>query len=309
MNKIKQIAEYSQSFGSKLAILKILAKMSSVFGRQYVAAIDKYLYDKFTGTVSYENKPFNKVIDSKSPIWVMWWQGEDNAPRTVRMVLQSIRNYAEDHPVILVTKDNYRDYTETAHLFYQYVLSGQITLTHFSDYMRFELLYLHGGFWFDATLLMNNNIPSWVYEHRFFSIKQGNAVPTEVGKWDPRWSKKWTAYCWGGCSGDPLFKYIIDFLNVYHQQEQVMIDYLLIDRIIQFAYTYNEDVKKAIDSIPISNTDCLSLRSMLNSAIRDFELKEDTFLFKLTWKEKFTLYDKNNNQTVYGSLLDRYEVS
>lgn len=308
MKTIKKFVKYSQNYGIGLTAKKILAKKSSMFRRQYVRDVDKYLYKKFFTKIGYEKGSFDGKIDPKSPIWVMWWQGEDNAPCIVRLVLQSIRKHAEGHPVILITKNNYQNYTKTAYSFYKYVLSGQITLTHFSDYMRFELLYLHGGFWFDATLLMNEGIPEWVYKQRVFSIKQGDVLPKGVN-WDPCWSKSWTAYCWGGCSGDPLFKYILDFLNMYHQYENIMIDYLLIDRIIQLAYDYNNDAKSAIDSIPVNNTDCLSLCPALNKHEPEINLNKDTFLFKLTWKQKFSLSDNENNPTIYSNLLNKYGVN
>lgn len=38
-------------------------------------------------------------------IWIFWWQGYDNAPGIVKKCINSARNNAGSHPVILLTKE------------------------------------------------------------------------------------------------------------------------------------------------------------------------------------------------------------
>ena len=87
-----------------------------------------------------------------------------------------------------------------------------------------------------------------------------------------------------------------------------MVDYLLIDRIIQFAYTHIADAREAIDAIPVNNTSCLCLAPKLNAPYGQFVTDDNTFLFKLTWKEQFASVDDSGRPTMYGHLLDEYGV-
>lgn len=50
----------------------------------------------------------NENIGATSPIWVCWWQGEEQMPDIVKACYHSIQKHACTHPVILITSENYQ---------------------------------------------------------------------------------------------------------------------------------------------------------------------------------------------------------
>ena len=45
-------------------------------------------------------------IDSKSPIWIMWYQGIENAPPLIKACIQSIIINRAKHPIYIINKNN-----------------------------------------------------------------------------------------------------------------------------------------------------------------------------------------------------------
>ena len=80
------------------------AKHRCVFS--YLERDFSYLIDR------YKDKPLGAVVPEHRYIWVMWWQGEQAAPELVRMCIDSIRRNANGAEVVVITKDNYRDYVD-----------------------------------------------------------------------------------------------------------------------------------------------------------------------------------------------------
>lgn len=78
-------------------------------------------------------------------IWVFWWQGFNNMPPIVRQCVKSIKNNSGNHSVIIVSKENIYKYTNISQNIFDELFKGNMTITHFSDIVRFNLLSNHGG--------------------------------------------------------------------------------------------------------------------------------------------------------------------
>ena len=94
-------------------------------------------------TLSYLKKCYGHLVENvepslgqpteNAPVWVFWWQGEENAPVLVQRCIASIRKYAGNHPVRVIDQENYREFvTIPAHIEVKRE-QGIISLTHFSD--------------------------------------------------------------------------------------------------------------------------------------------------------------------------------
>lgn len=99
-------------------------------------------------------------IDKTCPIWICWWQGEANMPDIVKVCYASAKHHAGQHPVILITEQNYQEYATMPDYILQKVKNHEISLTHFSDMLRINLLKEHGGIWADSTLLFTRDVDS-----------------------------------------------------------------------------------------------------------------------------------------------------
>lgn len=82
-----------------------------------------------------------------------------------------------------------------------------------------------------------------------------------------------------------------------------MIDYLLVDRVINLAYTTITDAHNAIEDIPDNNGDALYMQSMLNKPTADFRPSDSTSLYKLSWKEKYQPISDSGKPTLYALLM------
>jgi len=104
--------------------------------------VSKYLWKRYSSTVDYTQ------IDNGKPsqyVFSFWWQGEDSAPDVVKMCLESIRRNSAGRVFVLVTKENYLKWTTIPEDITKKMLDGKISITHYSDIVRFNLLYEHGG--------------------------------------------------------------------------------------------------------------------------------------------------------------------
>lgn len=117
----------------------------------------------------------NEIIERKKEshkiIWVCWFQGIENAPDIVKRCYESICN-VKNKEVILITNENYLQYTDFPKHIIDKWESGVITPTHFSDLLRVELLSKHGGVWLDSTVFLSDNLlPSYLDNTSFFCFQ------------------------------------------------------------------------------------------------------------------------------------------
>lgn len=219
--------------------------------------------------------------DGNYKIWYCWMQGEAALPLIPKLCLDSLRKYAHGHEVVFLDESNYRQYVSIPEHIIQLYQEGRLKRAHFADIMRVELLAQQGGLWMDATLLLTRDLPASVFEFPFFSIKI-----TNQGHFVSRC--RWAVFCLGGAQGYYLYQRVAQLFEVYLAQTDVFIDYFLFDQFIDILYQYDDIVRRMIDQLPFSNEKVHQLSSLLN---RDFDasvyhsLIENTYLFKLSWKQ------------------------
>lgn len=105
--------------------------------------------------------------------WVCWLQGMEDAPEIVQICYESIRYWLEDWNVVVITSDNYAEYTELPELVIKKWKQGIIADAHFSDILRLDLLVRHGGLWLDATTLLTGPLPNYITRSDFFVYRNG----------------------------------------------------------------------------------------------------------------------------------------
>ncbi|KAB7788131.1 capsular polysaccharide synthesis protein [Bifidobacterium cebidarum] len=227
--------------------------------------------------------PYSSIKDP-GIIWIFWWQGIDTAPEIVRYCINSIKTHAGHRRVILIDKDNIRQYTTLSEHVFDLVNSGAITLTHLSDLLRFNLLYNYGGLWMDATLLTTESLDS-VDTSTLFTCSGFND-PTLFNVSEGRW----TGFFIGGPAGQPLFLFMDNFFSNYWQNNSEMPDYFLIDYALDYAWSSNignfrntclryKDIQPRMFDLQqsLSNTSFLSMHWE--------EITDKTYIFKLSYKK------------------------
>lgn len=161
-------------------------------------------------------------IQDNAIIWVCWWQGERNMPTIVGKCFSQLKKHSNAHPVVLITKDNYKEYTQFPSNIIQLFNKGTISIQQFSDIMRMYLISHHGGIWIDATYWVTRdiNIPTG---YPFFSIKTGNNKEPFVAR------GRWANNLLGGNQDSKFFNFMYEAFIEYWSKQKYIIDYFLID--------------------------------------------------------------------------------
>lgn len=234
-------------------------------------------------------------------VWICWWQGLDNAPQIVKKCVESIKKNVGNHRVTIITEDNYKEYVQFPEWIEEKNRKGIISRTHYSDLLRLELLSKYGGIWLDSTFFCAKSEIEEYFKKPIWSIKRPDYLHCSIA------SGYFANYSLG-CTYEnrDIYAVIRDFLIQYWRENDKIIDYLLTDYLIVLVQKSNERIGKIFEEIIPNNPECDELYKLLGEPYDEIiwqELKKDTALFKLTWKQEFPL-KKDGKDTFYSKLLD-----
>ena len=275
-----QIRKYSlgkiSCFSERSVIYRFLLRDSKKFSPS------KYGYDEKEGT--------------SDKIWVFWAQGYGSMPEVVRKCYKSIVENRGDFEVVLLDMNNLSQYVDIPNYILQKVENGAITLTHFSDILRFSLLRKWGGYWMDSTIFVSKRI---LNPNRLFTIKH---------QWNNLYvsGAQWCGFLWYMPKDHALARFMVDYLYDYWRSYNYLIEYLLIDYLIRIFYEKNQNFRKELDGLSQSNPDLYFFQSSASELCYDEkrwqEIIKQTQFFKTTWKSSKPKM-KVGTLTFYGHFL------
>ena len=234
-------------------------------------------------------------IQEDSPIWIFWWQGEETMPPVVRSCYKSVLRNAEKHPVILITENNITEYVDIPQYIYEKIREKKMTLTHFSDILRENLLYKYGGIWMDATIYMTAPFSKEMYEYEYYSIKGA------FEEWE------WTGFFQAAGKGNVFAKAVSHLFNCYWKEHDCLISYLLIDCFLAVARKHSTAIDQMIKDLPQKDSSIFLLNDQYLDKAYDVDemkaLSNKTNLHKLSYKYK---HDSavGEKLTFWGALLN-----
>lgn len=309
MRTISSLTAYIKEFGLKIFVSKTVrrcfyksnSKLAWKVNDYNEKLIATYLEKQFNDTsIDVDNYlQYKNVSVPEKPIWMLWWQGEENAPEIVKCCINSVRKNCNGHTVIVLSQSNISDYIRLPDYIYPKVEKGYITRTHLSNFIRLNLLYLYGGAWIDATIFVSKAIPEQLFQEEFYSIRTG--LKTK----EPSHGR-WTTFCMFGKEGNVIFKQILRYLYGYWNSHNVLIDYILFDYTVNYVVTRYKNCYEQINKIPLNNCNVFELFKILNDVQEDWvidNLDDNTIFYKLSYKHKL-LKDIKGKKTIYGKLLE-----
>lgn len=297
--KITRFAELYRNFGSSIALSAAAASTFNRAASLKHKRILAYLKENYSDFISSYESETVKQGENCGAVWTMWWQGEENVPEVVDMCLASMKRYKGNHPLRIITKNNYSDYLSLPDYIFEKVNSGAITLTHFSDIVRFFLLHEYGGLWLDSTIFVTGGIPEDIFKLDYYTVRR----PFPEKNYNIV-KNRWTNFLHASRKGNLLCKFVLNFFLEYWKTHGILIDYFLIDYALYIAYTEIPQCRAILDSVPMVNYDIYRLESLLNDKwdVEVFRAVErDTHFSKLTNKRKFKKY-RFGHETFYGRL-------
>ena len=236
--------------------------------------------------------PINYHIQPKSEqteyIWVCWWQGEKNMPPLVKKCYHKIIEMSNGKQVILINKDNYKTYIDIPNFIIEKLDKKIITITHFSDILRFTLLKKYGGWWMDLTIY-----PVQLIEHttNIYTIKQ-QIEKQYISQ------AQWSSFLWYLPVNHPLANFMVECWNKYWSTNNKLIDYFLVDHLIRLFYDKIENFRIEIDNLPIESPNLYYFQT--NEAYKNFDhdtweqLKKKNKFFKCNWRSNLDDYHQNS---------------
>lgn len=231
-------------------------------------------------------------------IWTLWWQGRDNAPLIVKRCLQSIEANFQDGTLIVLDKNNYKNYVQLPTHIMEKFEKGIITITHFSDILRFNLLSQHGGMWIDSTVYVSRPIPMNIFDSDFYTIHQIGDSENNISEF------KWTAFLLGGKKENSIFSKMCSLFDAYWTDHNDLLCYFLIDYFMYMIYTSNQKEQDLIDNVCVYEGDIFQLNNLLYT---DYyaEINQIPLFNKLSWKENYPSYTVNGKETVFFKIFEQ----
>lgn len=237
-------------------------------------------------TVDRNDKESNKTI------WVFWWQGIDEMPDIVKFCYNRLCEINTNVNVTLVDRYNYMEYVEIPNHIVSNIGNG-ISIAHFSDILRINLLYKYGGIWVDATLYFIKPLPQKMFLSPFFSIKDHIDSSMSPAR------HRWTTFFLCAKSGRGYLKQIINYFNQYWATYSIPIDYLLFDYIFDIIYDCNQEFKTIIDDMQYSDYNVHCMEQVASNYDKVFceDILQNNLFIKMSYKgyniDKLQSYDSN----------------
>ena len=101
-------------------------------------------------------------------VWTLWLQGEENAPQVIKNCIKSFRIYLKNYRLIVLDENSIQKYIHIPKIIMDKYKNREIDKTHFSDIVRYCLLYKYGGLWLDSTVLLTDKFPKEILDQDFF---------------------------------------------------------------------------------------------------------------------------------------------
>lgn len=218
---------------------------------------------------------------SRGKIFSIWYQGPEKAPRLVKVCLGRLKNVYGERHIVLDGKSIF-DYISLPSYIIDKWKSGAISAAHFSDICRVELLYRHGGMWFDATDYLTSPVPEWIEESDMFIYHCGEKITPQ----------KLIQSCFMKASkGHPLFAMWREFIFEYWKREEKLVDYFLLHYMLRFLVENNEKAYNLFYAMPQVHQDPTHIlwHKYCDAPYSDslyLEATKDSFFQKTTFKWK-----------------------
>lgn len=246
-------------------------------------------------------------FEGKIPVWMCWWQGENEMPEVIRLCVESIRrNLPKEKTVLrLITLENCMEYVTFTDAVVRKFNEGKISLTHLSDILRAELLYRYGGMWIDATYYLTQPLSEDLLERELYTIRFEKTI------WSSDITKgRWSSNFWITVKEHKLFQFLMESLWYYWELEEEPIDYFFMDDILAVAVEEFPDIREQLEECGFYPGEVFGLTKWINRKFKpgyEEQLKIRSGFYKLNRRERYVKANIAGEQTVYGHLVEMME--
>lgn len=254
------------------------------------------LCDSKYWNVSMRKKVF--LEENIRPIWILWLQGLEQAPKLVKTCIKSImETLGGQEQIFLLDERSLFEYIDLPEYIVKKWRAGTISSTHFSDLVRVRLLNLYGGIWIDATVYFTGNqLSDYIKENELFLFHRWPDWNTCT---EPRIAANWLI---SAAPGNKILIILETMLNEYWKKEDGLINYFIFHIFLYLIAECFPDEWQKIEKIPRDSALLLSreIEHEFNSN-RLEHIKKLTDIHKLSYKaayaqEEANLFGKENGR-------------
>ena len=236
-------------------------------------------------------------------IFILWYQGKAQMPTLVKLCFDSVLRNSNGHKVVLLDNSNIFNWIdpfppEIQQKFDSNIFPVQIM----ADLIRLSLLSKYGGLWLDATVYVSEKIPDEIFRMPFFTV-----IREEAKKYD---ISGISTFSLGrnvkNKNSQKLFDFSQKLLMEYIEREDNLMNYLLIENIMNIGISNDESIHKIVDYFWDNKKNILGLEKNLNKPYDSstlHKLLSNNLFNKLNFHTNHLKKDKNNRLTNYGKLL------
>ncbi len=260
------------------------------------------LYEFYAGGGISENK--NLELEGKIPVFVCWFQGIENAPRIVLACYKQLYRVLdkEHYQIVTITMDNYREYVNFPSFIVERVEKKKMTLTHFSDLLRVNLLINYGGIWIDSTMLMTGSLPEDIMKGDLFVFKSNYQFEyhKEIGS---------STFIYVHSPQNEILKRTLLGLYLYWDEHESLEYYSLFHCLFAIAVSANEKTRAMYEEVPFY---CAFYNIALQTEMfEEYDSKRFDYLKSLSFVQKLTYKfdaEKDIRHTNYEHIIQSYMI-
>lgn len=200
--------------------------------KRYKATFDSVMgyLRRYAGPISRIRPEKPDTTPEPERAFTIWYQGEEQAPPLVKACFRSMRRHLRQELVVL-DADTLFDWISLPDHIVEKWRSGKIAHTQFSDICRIELLYRHGGLWFDATDFVTAPVPQYIMDQDLFLFMAGEKI---------RGSYAFIQSCFiRGRKGNPVLGVWREANSIYWKEENSKINYFVHHMLLRLAVEVN----------------------------------------------------------------------
>lgn len=276
---------------------------------KFFSAFKRIFEKSYAKSKEIENPNFKEIeLDSKGTIFVFWYQGFDNLPEICDICLKSLKKQNSDKKIIYLDKTNYLNYVNISKNIIDKLDKGKISITHFSDILRFNILAKYKKtIWCDATLFFIKSIPDSYFDLDYINISKQQDFDKNEYNIYPNFDYG-NVYFIGG-ENKSVFRFLSYFWEFYLESFGQVYDYFSSAMAIEYFKRNNPEFSKIVANRPLNNEKSESLLPLINEIASKEKascfLSETTFFYKLNWHPKYIEKD-NNALTFFGEIKKEY---
>lgn len=214
--------------------------------------------------------------------FTIWYQGEEQAPPLVKACFRSMRRHLKQ-PLVVLDEKTLFDWISLPDFIVRKWREGKIPHTQFSDICRIELLYQHGGLWFDATDFVTAPVPQYIMDEDVFLFMAGQKI---------RGSYAFIQSCFiRGKKGNPVLGVWREANFIYWKEENSKINYFVHHLLLLLSTQVNSIASSNFEKMPHVDQD--PTHALWGDHCDDpydeerfKQLTQDSFFQKTNYKDK-----------------------